>query len=1459
MVTHITRLTVLRYVLARRQRHSDSQRTVSFRSNCRGTGRHWWHWLLTAVVLLNSAARLQAETPPWADPALPVQTGLSLWLDAARINAAHRAAGTAELPANAAVSAWPDSSGRDRHLTQSDAAAQPQLIRTGDAWTVRFDGDNDHLRCLQFGQQLQQATVFLMTAPHQNPGDFRGLLAGNAAEQRDYESGLTIDLGPGPTRQLEQLNVEGRGFGGAQDLLEQQQPFGTLHLLETVLNGDNGTVSLLLDGQPSGSRPWMATALLLDQLTLGARFYTNGPGAQQVRGPFRGDIAEVLIYDRVLSADESAAVRAYLTSKYARLAEELPGQLQLTSTAGVPLVKADNPPQVQLLLPGFSVRELPLQLTNVNNVRYRHDGRLVTLGYNGDIHLLADTDGDGLEDQATLFWKNNGSLRGPIGLQLTPPGYARGNGVFVPSKGKVSLIVDTDGDDRADEEIIVAQGWKEIFTTVDALGIAMDRDGQIYFGLGVANFADAYQIGEDGTARYDRHADNGTIQKVSADFQHRETVCTGIRFPVALAFNRQGDLFCTEQEGATWLPNGNPLDELLHIRTGRHYGFPPRHPRHNPDVIDEPSTFNYGPQHQSTCGMVFNESVNGGPVFGPAAWAGDAIVCGESRGKLWRTRLVPTPSGYTAASQLLACLQMLTVDACVAPDGDLLVACHSGPPDWGTGPTGIGRLFRIQMDQPDVPRPLAAWAEGPQEIRIAFDHPLDPLSLRQLAEQVRVEYGDHVRAGDRFENLMPPYAVVQAQLLQPRFVLPVATASVTNDLRTLIIHSAAPMPSAVHYAVTLPSASAAASHAADSSAAAAVPADLRQHPQMDVDFSLTGLQAEWKPEQGTADNGTAAAATAAGGWSGWLPHGDLSVCQALLQGSAGHEALWNSLNADGMLILRTRLNLHNILRPAVQPGATLDYEWPPETAILSIASSHDFVIRATQTAARSEAAADSANGTAADSAAPVDIPVVCDQSDPDRQTARLTVSADALEPIDLEIAVRTGQGTIPRLEWSLQTNEDASLRPVSLERFLLPWVQSQQPPTATAAPRQIAELAGGSWARGRQVFHSEAAGCFKCHSVGGGGARIGPDLMNLVHRDYTSVLRDITQPGFAINPDYIGHVIALKDGRLLTGVLQTEGDQLLLGDDKGQVIPLSRDEIESMVPARTSIMPTGIAEKLTAEQRRDLLTYLLTPPPQMPLDSPLTAPPLRTRAEVLNVLRGAPAQTTPARPLNIVLTAGPKDHGPGEHDYPAWQQAWEELLLAAAGVEVSTAWEFPDDQQLASADVVLFFQKGSWGSERAAQIDAFLARGGGLVYIHWAVNGNDQVQDFSRRIGLASWGGRIRFRHGPLTLDMHNTDHPILRNFERLQLYDESYWLLTGNPEDVTLLGTSTEDGQPTPQLWVKEQGRGRVFVSIPGHYSWTFDDPLFRVLLLRGVAWSAHEPVDRFNELVWPGARVSR
>jgi type 1 glutamine amidotransferase len=269
------------------------------------------------------------------------------------------------------------------------------------------------------------------------------------------------------------------------------------------------------------------------------------------------------------------------------------------------------------------------------------------------------------------------------------------------------------------------------------------------------------------------------------------------------------------------------------------------------------------------------------------------------------------------------------------------------------------------------------------------------------------------------------------------------------------------------------------------------------------------------------------------------------------------------------------------------------------------------------------------------------------------------------------------------------------------------------------------------------------------------------------------------------------------------------------------------------------------------------LTFLLTEPPSMPNYGPLRPPPPRSIDEVNAVLAGAP-ESQSTRPLQLVLVAGRKDHGPGEHDYPAWKTVWHQLLSMADNAQVTAADNWPSSNELNSADVLVFYQQGAWTPERARHIDGFLARGGGLVYIHYAVDGGQDAPGFARRIGLAWRGGASKFRHGPLDIDFSPAgDHPIVRNFDRVHFHDESYWNLLGEPQKINLLGSGVEDGSPQPLFWTATSGKGRVFVSIPGHFAWTFDDPLFRTLLLRGIAWSAGEPVDRFNDLVMPGARI--
>ena len=57
-------------------------------------------------------------------------------------------------------------------------------------------------------------------------------------------------------------------------------------------------------------------------------------------------------------------------------------------------------------------------------------------------------------------------------------------------------------------------------------------------------------------------------------------------------------------------------------------------------------------------------------------------------------------------------------------------------------------------------------------------------------------------------------------------------------------------------------------------------------------------------------------------------------------------------------------------------------------------------------------------------------------------------------------------------------------------------------------------------------------------------------------------------------------------------------------------------------------------------------------------------------------------------------------------------------------------------------------------------------------------------------------------------------------------------------------------DGQARPLVWRFQKGKGRVCASVMGHYTWTLEDPLFRVLALRAVAWAAGERVERFETL---------
>ncbi len=816
-----------------------------------------------------------------------------------------------------------------------------------------------------------------------------------------------------------------------------------------------------------------------------------------------------------------------------------------------------EPPPVQMLVPGFTVRELPVQLRNCNNLVYAPDGRLFTLGYDGNVYQLKDTDGDGLEETATKFWDNTKNEIPPsIGMAWGQPG-----GLYIASRGKVIFLKDK-GDGTAELQTVTS-GWRPgvvaAGSNLDAIGLAVDGEGNIYFGLGVDSYSGAYRVNKQtGQPDYNPFSERGTILKLSPDWKRREIIATGVRFTVSLAFNAAGDLFGTDQEGATWLPNGNPFDELLMIEKGRHYGFPPRHPLYLPGVIDEPSVFDYGPQHQATCGVHFNDPVRGGTgTFGPAWWRGDAFVAGESRGKIWRTKLVKTASGYVAKNDLIACLSMLTIDAVPTPSGDLLVACHSGAPDWGTGPRGQGKIFKISYDGKSTPQPVLAYAASPTETRIIFDRPIDPVQWRNLARQSSVAQGASVTAGERFESFVPGYQAVKDQKDQSlvgRHEVAVLSAGVAPDLRSVVLRTAL-RTEAFNYAVTLPE-GAAAQRATD-----AARKELPQYAAHDMLTDLSGVEAEWRDSAGKAQ------------WTGWLPHIDLKVARELTAASEEHARLFALLKTPGTLVLRGQLNLHLMLRTAIQPGAKLDFEYPPETVTVALKSGSRVELKTSSTSAKLDRRGDGEISITVDS------------------------KANAWLPVELTLATGAAE---PTLDVAWHTAEDFRPRALQLQRFLMPWATPRSSGPAVAPERVIPEIAGGDWQRGKQVF-AGAGACFVCHQIRGEGGIIGPDLSNLVYRDYASVLKDIVQPSAAINPDRIAYTIALKDGTSTGGiVLEDTAEAIVLGDVAGTKRTIPKSGIAGMKASAVSLMPEGLWQNLPPQQQRDLMTFLLTEPPATP-------------------------------------------------------------------------------------------------------------------------------------------------------------------------------------------------------------------------------------------------------------------
>ncbi|MEJ7638107.1 MAG: hypothetical protein WKF75_09050 [Singulisphaera sp.] len=464
-----------------------------------------------------------------------------LWLDAGRLNAARKALGRPEATDGAKVDLVRRLGPRPAH--DPDASGAQPCTATAPCGSTARRATSSGPGWARFGRPPSSSSPRL-----RQHGGFRAFMAMNQEGKDDFTSGLTMDMGFGFSSRFETLNVEGNGFGGMANLMAEPSEFGVVRRMTVTSTPGPGGTKVHLEGRPGRSRDRKDTVLVADRVTVGARRYAG----DAARGFLDGDIMQVLVYDRVLGDAERTQVEGYLAARYGGKAPIVrPGR----PVVGKPLVAVRNPPAVQMLVPGFSARELPVDLSNINNIKYRPDGKLVALAYDGNIYLLSDSKGSGLEDKAERFWENKGGLNAPIGMALTPPGYHLGEGVFVASKGRSRSSRTSTATARPTRRSS-SPGMERASARRRRPGRGPRRGGQRLLRARGDQLHEPLPRPCVGRAAYDLKGEHGTIQKVSPDFGKREIIATGIRFPVALAFNRLGDLFATDQEGRPGSPTG---------------------------------------------------------------------------------------------------------------------------------------------------------------------------------------------------------------------------------------------------------------------------------------------------------------------------------------------------------------------------------------------------------------------------------------------------------------------------------------------------------------------------------------------------------------------------------------------------------------------------------------------------------------------------------------------------------------------------------------------------------------------------------------------------------------------------------------------------------------------------------------------------------------------------------------
>jgi putative membrane-bound dehydrogenase-like protein len=130
----------------------------------------------------------------------------------------------------------------------------------------------------------------------------------------------------------------------------------------------------------------------------------------------------------------------------------------------------------------------------------------------------------------------------------------------------------------------------------------------------------------------------------------------------------------------------------------------------------------------------------------------------------------------------------------------------------------------------------------------------------------------------------------------------------------------------------------------------------------------------------------------------------------------------------------------------------------------------------------------------------------------------------------------------------------------------------------------------GDLTRGHELFMKN---CGVCHELFGEGAKVGPELTHANRADRDFLLVSIVDPSAVIRKEFLNYNVETKDGSVLSGlIVEQSPNSITLAAAKNERTTILRANIKELRESQVSLMPEGLLEPLTPQERRDLFSYL---------------------------------------------------------------------------------------------------------------------------------------------------------------------------------------------------------------------------------------------------------------------------